>query len=61
MTKPSTSRNQVIEKEILNSSDKRMRNGQDPGPIKSKVEIRRGAAKNKVKSTPEPDNKKKSS
>ena len=48
MTKANTSRDTALKEEILNSSDKRMATGEKPGPIKSKVEIRRGTKKQKA-------------
>lgn len=40
-----SSRDTVLKEKILNSSEKRMRIGQEPGPIKSTAEIRRGTKK----------------
>jgi hypothetical protein len=48
--KEKKARDIVLKEEVLNSSDKRMASGQEPGPIKSTAEVRRNAARKK--STP---------
>lgn len=53
-----TSRDAVLKTEILNSSDKRMSNGEKPGPIKSTAEIRRGQRKKRSQKTIKEDEKK---